>query len=108
MMTARRIGGTVLILILLVGITFVFVDEMRLRRPTQGMSREQVRSLLGVPSAVVDRAEIARYSIPCKKDVIADAYLYRRKWRQSLYVYFNSSGRVECTQRAMSFSIVTR
>lgn len=107
-MNKRRIFALALLSLVLTIIGFIVVDEIRLRRPAYGMSREQVRDFLGTPSEIVSRAEVAQYPTPCNKDAIVDAYLYRRKVRESLYVYFNSVDRVECTERAMSFSIVTR
>jgi outer membrane protein assembly factor BamE (lipoprotein component of BamABCDE complex) len=111
-MTKRRMFGLAIIALVLVSAGVLIADEVRLRRPKRGMMREDVRSALGRPSEMMNRAEIDRYHLPieetCRKETIAEAYIYGRKFRESLYVYFDAAGRVQCTERAMTFSIITQ
>lgn len=68
--------------------------------------------MLGRPSEMMNRADIERHNLPiektCSKESINEAYVYGRKFRESLYVYFDGVGRVQCTERAMTFSIITQ
>jgi hypothetical protein len=109
-MRKRRMFGLAGIALVLVSAGVLIADEVRLRRPKRGMMREDVRSALGRPSEMISRAEIDRYQLPieesCRKETIAEADVYGRKFRESLYVYFDATGRVQCTERAMTFSIL--
>lgn len=111
MMSKRRMFGLVIIGLVLVSAGVLIADEVRLRRPKRGMSREEVRSALGQPSEMMSRAEIERDQLPvdetCRREPINEAYVYGRKFRESLYVYFDAVGHVQCTERAMTFSIIT-
>jgi hypothetical protein len=110
-MNKRRMFGLVILAAVLVSGSLVIADELRLGRAKRGMSKEAVQSVLGRPSEVVRRAEIERYQLAideaCRSQKIDEAYLYGRKLRESLYVYFDATGRVQCTERAMTFSIVS-
>lgn len=106
-MSKRRVLALIVLVIVLVCLALLAADEIRLRRPTRGMPIDQVRASLGAPSKIIDRAEIDQYPAACRKDAVVQAYLYQRRFRESLYLYVDSAGRVECTERAMAFSIVT-
>jgi outer membrane protein assembly factor BamE (lipoprotein component of BamABCDE complex) len=109
-MSKKRMFGLAIIALGLIGAGVLIADEVRLRRPKRGMTREAVRFALGKPSETASRAEIDQYQLPiektCRKETIAEAYVYGRKFRESLYIYFDEAGRVQCTERAMTFSIL--
>jgi hypothetical protein len=108
-MSKRRVFGLVIIALVLVSTGVLITDEMRLGRVKPQMTKGDVRSAVGQPSQVMLRAEIDRYHLPmddaCRKHKIDEAYVYGRKLRESLYVYFDAAGRVQCIERAMTFSI---
>lgn len=106
-MTKRRWIGIALLVIVLLAAGALLADEMRLRHVTASMTKEQVLDALGQPSERIDRMRLRAERLPidtaCARSGIDEAYVYRRRLRNSLFVYF-VDGRVQCTER--NFSIV--
>ena len=106
-MTKRHWIGVALLVIVLLAAGVLLADEMRLRHVAASMTREQVRDTLGAPGERIDKQHLRAERLPidatCAQMDIDEAYVYRRRLRNSLFVYF-AGGRVRCTER--NFSIL--
>jgi outer membrane protein assembly factor BamE (lipoprotein component of BamABCDE complex) len=109
-MSKLRMFGFVIVTLVLLGAGMLIADEVRLGRAKPQMSKDEVRQAIGQPSQVMRRDEMDRCHLPidqtCRQRRTEQAYVYRRKFRESLYVYFDASGRVQCTERTATFSII--
>ncbi|HEY0142641.1 MAG TPA: hypothetical protein VGF48_17210 [Thermoanaerobaculia bacterium] len=102
-MTRRIVFSIVLVVCMFVGLcTFrVTIDEQRLASIKVGWKMVDVERALGTPTAVF-RPPLPPACAPrtCARTAeIAAAALYVRRWRDSLFVYVDSTGRIVCTER---------
>lgn len=101
----KGLGCTVLVSLLCLAVVILSIgncfDERRLNRIRAGMTASEVKEILGPATHIEpEGSRLGTPMVHCRGEQYTSVYIYERSWRDSLFVYLDSSqSDVLCVER---------